>query len=258
MDRSRKVLLARIRGLRVRVAAGKDEASESVIPFKERSVRERKLIERYNKKMTTDEWEQSYIEEEVPHWQTVEHHSKLADELVKDLKREGKDEAKILEIGIGSGVDSIFLATAGYEVVGIDVSEAPVEWAKKKARGKRNVTFAVGKAEELEFDDEEFDVVYSVAALHSTLLDDVLTEIHRVLKRGGIVKLFLYTKMRMGKQWAKYWSPAQIKSIAKQAGFKVDKFREGHNEDTIEIPGVEGKVEQESHLVITTLRKPAK
>jgi len=241
----------------VRWAAGRGDTS-GAISFDERSPTEQKLIEDYNKKMTTDEWEGSYEEEEDPHWKTVETHSPLAEELVRDLKREGKSKARILEIGIGSGVDSIFLASFGHEVVGIDVAESPVAWAKKQSKGRKNVTFEVGKAEALKYDDESFDVVYSVAAIHSTLLDEVLVEIHRVLRPKGSAKLYLYTKTRMGKQWVKYWSPTQIKSMAQKTGFRVEKFREGHNKDAIEIPGVKGKVEQESYMAITTLRKPAR
>ena len=226
---------------------------EQVIPYIKRSKEEKEIINKYDKKMESKDWKKVYDEDD--HWMEGMDPCPLAQELAKDLKHLNKKETNILEIGVGNGRDSIFLAKKGFNVTGIDIAEQPVKIAKKNAKSLENIKFEVGKAEKLNYDDESFDAVYSVAALHSSIIYDTFAEIYRVLKPGGIVKLFLYTKTKFGKKWTYYWSPEQIKSVAKEIGFKIIKFRTGHNMDKMEIPETEGEIEQNSYLAITTFKK---
>jgi len=233
------------------------EAEEKVVPFKERSPGEKRIIEEYNKPMTTDTWSAAYNQE--AHWTEDSEHSPLADELIRDLEREKVKKANILEIGTGNGRDSIFFAKKGHLATGVDVASKAIQLAKDNAKDVANATFQEGDAENLyQFEDGSVDAVYSVAALHSTPIKFTFGEIFRVLKPGGQAKLFLYTRTKTGDKWVSYWTPGEIKQYAKEAGFRVEKFREGHDANPIEIPGVKGKVEQETHLAITTLRKPVR
>uniref|UniRef100_A0A6M3KQ94 Putative methyltransferase n=1 Tax=viral metagenome TaxID=1070528 RepID=A0A6M3KQ94_9ZZZZ len=236
---------------------GGKQPSEKVIPYAERSPEEKAAINNYNKKMDSDEWIKAYEDEtDMQHFTKEEGHSPLADELVRDLERDGlKKGAKIAEIGSGQGRDAIYLAKKGHEVNGIDVSDKAVEIATKEARGL-TALFSVGDAERLPFESDSQDAVYSIAALHGTPIKFTFNEIFRVLKPGGQAKLFLYTRTKTGSKWISYWTPGEIKQYAKENGFKIEKFREGHDTEPIDIPGIAGKVEQETHLVVTTLRKP--
>lgn len=233
---------------------------EKDIPYARRSPEDKKKIQNYDEKMTTSLWKNKYDNGEDRHWMEDLEPSPLAKEVVDELKAAGIKGANVLEIGIGNGRDSIYIAKEGHNVVGIDIANEPVRVTQKKAKDGRldNATFEIGDAEKLRYDDATFDAVYSVAAVHSTLLDDTLSQIYRVLKPGGTAKLFLYTKIKTGPKWINYWSPVQIKNIANKSGFKIKKFREGHRVDSIEIPGVDGEVEQENHFVVTTLQKPEK
>ncbi|MFA5154544.1 MAG: class I SAM-dependent methyltransferase [Clostridia bacterium] len=227
---------------------------EEVIPYNERPKEEKEIINQFDKKLESGDWEEAYDKDD-DHWMKDMKPSILAFELIKDLDRENKKHANILEIGIGNGRDSIFFAKKGHIVTGIDIAEQPVKTAKKNIKGTKNVKFEVGKAEKLKYKDGSFDAVYSIAALHSSILYDTFGEIYRVLNPEGIAKLYLYTKTKSGKKWMIYWTPEQIKSIAKEIGFKLKKFRTGHNIDKIEIPEIEGEVEQESFLAIMTFKK---
>jgi SAM-dependent methyltransferase len=75
-------------------------------------------------------------------------------------------------------------------VVGIDALENAIEEARRLAEARQvaNVTFQVGDAYHLEFDDETFDLTYSLALL-VWLRDPVraLKEQKRVTKKGGWV-----------------------------------------------------------------------
>jgi len=228
---------------------------EQVIPYTERSKEEKEVINKYDEPFTkSEDWKESYTEGD-DHWMTDMKPSPLAYELIKDLNRMNIKKADILEIGIGNGRDSIFFAKKGHNVIGIDIAEKPVKIAKKNAKSNKNVKFEVGKAEKLKYEDESFDAVYSIAALHTSIIYDTFAEIYRVLKPTGIAKLYLYTKQKSGKKWFICWTPEQIKSVAKETGFKILKFRTGHNVDKITVPEVEGEVEQESYLAIMTFKK---
>src|SRR6185312_3687541 len=101
---------------------------------------------------------------------------------------------KVLEIGCGLGTDGAQFANAGAEYTGVDLTEAAVELARKRFQlfdlpGK----FQTADAENLDFADESFDLVYSHGVLHHTPdTARASREIHRVLRPGGRAIVMLY------------------------------------------------------------------
>jgi len=101
---------------------------------------------------------------------------------------------KVLEIGCGLGTDGAQFAKAGADYTGVDLTNAAIELARKRFQlfgltGK----FQVADAENLDFPDESFDVVYSHGVLHHTPdIDAAVQEIRRVLKPGGRAIVMLY------------------------------------------------------------------
>ena len=101
---------------------------------------------------------------------------------------------KVLEIGCGLGTDGAQFAEAGAEYTGVDLTAAAVELASKRFQlyglaGK----FQTADAENLEFADESFDLVYSHGVLHHTPeTQQAIDEVHRVLKPGGRAVVMLY------------------------------------------------------------------
>ncbi|MDM7856592.1 methyltransferase domain-containing protein [Cellulomonas alba] len=98
----------------------------------------------------------------------------------------------LLDVGCGPGSVTIDLAArvAPGAVVGVDQSEAVVEIARTAASeaGRGNVTFEVGDAYELPFEDDTFDVVHAHQVLqHLTDPVAALREMRRVARPGGIV-----------------------------------------------------------------------
>ena len=71
------------------------------------------------------------------------------------------------------------------EIVGIDLSEAAIE-AARKAIDEDGISFRVMDAEELDFESESFDTVsISVSLHHLADVEKVLGEMKRVLRPGG-------------------------------------------------------------------------
>lgn len=101
---------------------------------------------------------------------------------------------KVLEIGCGMGTDGAQFAKAGADYTGIDLTEAAIELARKRfALSHLNGEFRVSDAENLDFADESFDLIYSHGVLHHTPdIQAAVREIHRVLKPGGRAIVMLY------------------------------------------------------------------
>ena len=96
---------------------------------------------------------------------------------------------RILELGCGGGQCSIAFARQGAAVVGIDLSDEQLAFARSLAGRELPAgaapAFLLGDVVDLSrFDDTSFDVVFSVYALHYVqLIERCLNEVSRVLRR---------------------------------------------------------------------------
>ena len=98
-----------------------------------------------------------------------------------------KDEIKILDIGTGPGFFSVILAEAGYKVTAVDYTQEMLDTAKRNAGNLcERISFYKMDAQNLEFEDDVFDVVIS-RNLTWNLKDPkrAYEEWCRVLKPGG-------------------------------------------------------------------------
>ncbi len=93
----------------------------------------------------------------------------------------------LLDIGCGTGNFSIKLAQLGASVVGIDVSQKMLVKAHEKAKlSKINIEFKLMNGLELEFLDNTFDGVFSMAAIEFIIdYPKMIFEMFRVCKQGG-------------------------------------------------------------------------
>lgn len=108
------------------------------------------------------------------------------EEITKHLP--GK-QLKVLDVGCACGFFSIILTKNGCEVTGIDLTETMIEQARELALTNHcNINYQVMDAENLDFQDETFDVVIS-RNLTWTLPNprQAYSEWIRVLKKGGML-----------------------------------------------------------------------
>lgn len=101
---------------------------------------------------------------------------------------------RVLEIGCGLGTDGAQFAKAGADYTGVDLTEAAVDLARKRfAVSALPGRFKLADAENLEFENESFDLVYSHGVLHHTPnTARAVSEIWRVLRPGGRALVMLY------------------------------------------------------------------
>ncbi len=109
-------------------------------------------------------------------------------------KAKGK---KVLEIGVGAGVDFFEWIRHGAHATGIDLTETAVKLTRERLEANNIKThqyrLLTADAEKLPFADREFDMVYSWGVLHHTPNTiQAFKESLRVLKPGGILKAMIY------------------------------------------------------------------
>lgn len=106
----------------------------------------------------------------------------------------GFRKKKLLEVGCGLGTDLLQFARRGAIVTGVDLTPRGIELVRKRfAMEGLSVDARVADAEQLPFDDETFDAVYSFGVLHHTPnTAKAVNEVHRVLKPGGRIIIMLY------------------------------------------------------------------
>jgi phthiocerol/phenolphthiocerol synthesis type-I polyketide synthase E len=121
---------------------------------------------------------------------------RLAFELIGDTDLSGR---RVLDVGCGRGGTARLLAEhCGAHVSGLDLSPEAVAFCRRTHRHP-HVSFEVGDAERLPFDDRAFDAVTNVESSHTyPNLRAFYGEVARVLKPGGV---FLYTDLLPVARW---------------------------------------------------------
>lgn len=100
-----------------------------------------------------------------------------------------RPDMEVLEFGCGTGSTTISHAPYVRHIRAIDYSSKMIEIARKKTDRANidNVSFEQATIEEIDVPDQSLDVVLGLSILH--LLenkDQVIAEVHRMLKRGGV------------------------------------------------------------------------
>ena len=94
--------------------------------------------------------------------------------------------ARVLDLGIGAGWTSTFLAQRGYYVVGVDIAPDMIALAQQQIGNELNLHFLAADYERLEYRDE-FDAAIFYDALHHAEDElEALAGAHRALKAGGV------------------------------------------------------------------------
>ena len=106
-----------------------------------------------------------------------------------------KPPAKIIDVATGTGAQAFELAKLGFDVTGVDLSPEMLEQAKKKLERSLKLRFLHADGTKLPFKDIEFDGASISLGLHDMPYEiglAVLTEIKRVVKKGGQIMIVDY------------------------------------------------------------------
>jgi ubiquinone/menaquinone biosynthesis C-methylase UbiE len=95
-----------------------------------------------------------------------------------------------LDYCCGTGLNTLFMAGCGAEVVGIDISPESVRAARARLASEQleaRSKFVVTDAERTSFGDRTFDVILCNGVLHHLDSSTAFAELSRILKPGGSV-----------------------------------------------------------------------
>lgn len=148
------------------------------------------------------------------------------------LKKELKSSDRVLEVGFGEGYGTHMLSEACQEIVGIDVEKRAVEYANYKYKNTK-CRFEYYDGNTIPYPDNSFETVISFQVIEHVQDDlNFITQLHRVLKKGG--KLYITTpnktiRLKPGqKPWNRFhvreYYPHELKSLLKKCFSEVNIF----------------------------------
>jgi len=121
----------------------------------------------------------------------------------------GRGARRVLDLGCGVGRDACFLASAGFQVDAMDASASGLAYAAGQARDlDLQVNFREGLMTALPYADNTFDYALSFNVIYhgdSGVVGRAITEIHRILKPGG-----LFHGTMLSKRNVNFWRGTQI------------------------------------------------
>jgi ubiquinone/menaquinone biosynthesis C-methylase UbiE len=118
-------------------------------------------------------------------------------------------DKRVLEVGFGAGTDFIQWVRAGARACGIDLTPEALENLTHRITAyglPAPEQITVGDAETLPFESESFDLGYSFGVLHhSPNTEKAISELVRVVRPGGEIKIMLYNRhsICVVNQWIK-------------------------------------------------------
>jgi ubiquinone/menaquinone biosynthesis C-methylase UbiE len=144
---------------------------------------------------------------------------------VVELSLEAIQVHSILDVGTGSAIFAeAFARKKNMSVSGVDINENMIEEAKKYVP---IANFTVGKAEQLPFSENNFDIVFLGHVLHeSESIKQVLAEAKRVAKQRVVVLEWPYKQEKQGPPLAHRLKSQDIIDTAEKVGFLTINIKE--------------------------------
>lgn len=109
----------------------------------------------------------------------------------------GKIKGRALDLGCGTGTNSIFLAQHGFGVVGVDFSSKAIATARAKARrASAEIDFHVADVTRLDFLNEPFDFVLDIGCFHAVDPEGrarYATNLARLTHPGSLYMLYAFS-----------------------------------------------------------------
>lgn len=150
-------------------------------------------------------------------------------------------DGRILDLGCGFGLFSLYFGLDAPErtLVGVDLSEKRIEWARRCADrlGVTNVSYTASNVLEWK-ESAPFDAIFMLDLIHHLPKDEVAGFLHKVtrlISPGGILILkdvsnrpfykrwftLALDRLMVGREPIHYWDPQELSSLIEGLGFRV-------------------------------------
>ncbi|MBI2039472.1 class I SAM-dependent methyltransferase [Candidatus Microgenomates bacterium] len=94
---------------------------------------------------------------------------------------------KLLDVGSSNGRTTVFLSSFVRKAIGVDVDESAISWGKKNYHNKK-LRLYVFDGKSIHYPDQTFDlVIFRLSYWYAEDQEKLVSEIFRVLKKGGLV-----------------------------------------------------------------------
>ncbi|TLD69752.1 class I SAM-dependent methyltransferase [Phragmitibacter flavus] len=192
---------------------------------------------------------------EHPHlWDQVRYHEvdRLFHQLIGDVR-----ELDVLEIGCGIGRNTKFFEHAA-SYLGTDLSDVAIAKAQQRGFDPTHFKFQPMDAMDLQLPDAQFDLVLGAEIIeHVQDSDQMLREVHRVLKPGGrflfnsanrdslhlrIIRGMGHPEVRSTYEHFREYGYIEIQGILDQIGFAVTASEGVFIHPYLSIPGIDESV----------------
>jgi len=154
-----------------------------------------------------------------------------------------RSDMRVAEFGCGTGTTAIHHAPHVQHIDAIDISQNMIEIGRGKARnaGVDNITFTRGTLAEFNAEDASLDAVLGLSIIH--LLpdrDDVIAEVARILKPGGI---FVSSTACLGDSYMRHLK--LVAPLGKMLGLMPDFFVLSQSDLVAEVTGAGFTIERQ-------------
>lgn len=144
------------------------------------------------------------------------HRYRFASEFCKD-----KD---VLEVACGGGIGLGYLAKIAKKVIGGDIDENNLKFAREHYKHRPNIELKILDARQLPFENDSFDVVILYEAIYYLIdPEKFISEAKRVLRNGGVLLICTANKDWSGFNPSlysyKYFSAPELFDLLKTNGF---------------------------------------
>lgn len=132
-------------------------------------------------------------------------HATSGEALIEEVVAAVGDGGRVVEVGVGTGLDSLALARRrpDVEVIGCDPNRAMLDAARARPEAPRNLSWVEAGAQALPFADASVDVVFSASAIkHFPDPRGGVAEMVRILRPGG---LLLVAEVSPWVPWSVTW-----------------------------------------------------
>ncbi len=111
----------------------------------------------------------------------------LFDTIVKVVRLD--EDAKLLEIGPGTGQATEPLVKRGYDITAVELGSNLAEFAREKLANYKNLKIITGAFEEINLESTSFDLIYSATAFHWIKPEVKFKKSYDLLKNGGYLAI---------------------------------------------------------------------
>jgi ubiquinone/menaquinone biosynthesis C-methylase UbiE len=117
-------------------------------------------------------------------------HEKLIQFMFRNYPKETRPNVKVLDLGCGSGANTVFLCKENFKVCGTDISDAGINNTRSKldANSLKPESLKVEPISTISYPDNYFDCIVSIGVFDAAGKSETIQaikEVYRVLKNSG-------------------------------------------------------------------------